>query len=174
MKLSPTYIYRLLKAAGADGIGKIINAFYANHPHIPKRQVELKIADIAIKEKRPGGADKIIWYVLPEYEKYLNMENFESSAPSLPEKTAKSASKGKKDKTATPVAEDEPSSTGKPKATKRPRESDTTSVATPAQPSMPKKFKRAFGFFVKAKKAEAEKSLGPGHVMISEYSFLYY
>ena len=170
--INPSLRSRLLKAAGADGIGKIINAFYANHPHIPKRQVELKIADIAIKEKRPGGADKIIWYVLPEYEKYLHMENFESSSSEPPEKPAKPAAKNKKEKAATTttttnpvvVAEEEPSSGSKPKAAKRPRESDTPSVATSSEPSMPKKFKRAFGFFVKAKKAEAEKALGPGHV----------
>jgi hypothetical protein len=165
---------RLLKAAGADGIGKIINAFYANHPHIPKRQVELKIADIAIKEKRPGGADKIIWYVLPEYEKYLHMENFESISSEPPEKSAKPASKSKKEKatTSAAVAEEEPASGSKSKAAKRPRESDTAGVPVPAQPSMPKKFKRAFGFFVKAKKAEAEKALGPGHVNI--YMFYLY
>lgn len=169
-----------MKAAGPDGIGKIINAFYANHPHIPKRQVELKINEMAVKEKRPAITDKIIWYLRPEYEKYLDMENFESALPEKP--AAASAGKGSKSKKGAAAAAvatsgavvsgspDEHASGGKGKATsKRPREKDSGELEAGAEGTsagMPKKFKRAFGFFVKAKRAEAAKTLGPDYVRL--------
>lgn len=90
-----------------------------------------------------------IWYIKPDYERFLDMENFEGDV--------------------------EPGTTTKEKA-KRPRESVGTgggggggSAAKPAAPSStarekddadgPKKYKRAFAWFVKDKRAVAEKKV---------------
>jgi len=43
---------RLVKEAGPDGVNKVIEKFVTNHPFAPKRQVEIKINEIAVKEKR--------------------------------------------------------------------------------------------------------------------------
>jgi hypothetical protein len=153
----------MLKEAGADGINKIIAAFHANHPNIPKRQVELKINEMAVKEKRPSVSDKIIWHLRSEFEKYLDMDNFEGSSPAP---TAPKGKGGKKSGTATGASAGEESKGGK-----RKRESEGVSVASVEAPppaagdgAMPKKYKRAFGFFVKAKRAEAAQTLGNNNV----------
>ena len=44
--------------------------FVAAHPEVSKRQVELKIAEIAEKEKRPEDAGKV-WHVKVEFEYLL-------------------------------------------------------------------------------------------------------
>jgi hypothetical protein len=41
-----------VKDAGPDGISKVVEKFVVNHPSMAKRQVELKIQEIAVKEKR--------------------------------------------------------------------------------------------------------------------------
>jgi len=46
----------LIIAGGCEGIQKIIAAFTDSHPHVSKRQVEMKINEIGIKEKRPNDS----------------------------------------------------------------------------------------------------------------------
>ena len=60
----------------------MVERFVDNHPNFAKRQVELKISEIAIKEKRAND-NKLVWYILPQYEHYLDIENFEESAPTF-------------------------------------------------------------------------------------------
>ena len=50
---------RIINTAGPDGIQKIIKLFVEKHPSIPKRQVEIKINEVAIKDQGPGPEDKI-------------------------------------------------------------------------------------------------------------------
>lgn len=52
---------RLVKEAGPDGIAKVIEKFVINHPFAPKRQVEIKINEIAVKEKRTNDS-KLVCY----------------------------------------------------------------------------------------------------------------
>lgn len=50
---------RILIKAGPDGIVKVVTSFLQLHPSISKRQIELKVAEIAIKEKRPSDTTKV-------------------------------------------------------------------------------------------------------------------
>jgi hypothetical protein len=43
---------KLIAKAGMDGIQKVVIPFVAAHPSLAKRQVEMKISEIAIKERR--------------------------------------------------------------------------------------------------------------------------
>lgn len=42
----------LILSGGCEGIQKIVNPFTERHPHVSKRQVEFKINEIGVKEKR--------------------------------------------------------------------------------------------------------------------------
>jgi hypothetical protein len=52
--------YRLISKSGPDGIAKVVSQFIANHPTISKRQVEIKIAEIGIKEKRADDTKQVL------------------------------------------------------------------------------------------------------------------
>ncbi len=54
--------HSLIAAAGADGINKVVERFVAIHPTISKRQVEIKIMEVAMKEKRPTDITKVHWH----------------------------------------------------------------------------------------------------------------
>ncbi len=60
------YVYvlvcSLLVSAGADGIAKVVDKFISNHAAYPKRQIELKINEIAVKEKRDDDPYKVCVY----------------------------------------------------------------------------------------------------------------
>ena len=45
--------------SGPDGMAKVIATFTQDHPSCSKRQVEIKISEIAVKEKRPGDTAKV-------------------------------------------------------------------------------------------------------------------
>jgi hypothetical protein len=153
----------MLKKAGPDGVGKVVNEFTAVHPELSKRQTEMKIAEVAVKEKK-GDDVKQVWHIRPEFEHYLTMENFyDGQAPAQPAKGAKSGPKEK--------ASSSSSSSGG--AAKRKREDDDDDGdsgpkgkggSTPTGGREPKKAKHAFGFFVKAKRAEAEVEVGDASV----------
>jgi hypothetical protein len=151
---------RLLIAAGPEGISKVITPFVANHPQYAKRQVEFKMHEVAIKERRPHVSDKIIWHIRDAYTKYIDMENFDDDSAHVPvDHPPAKASSGK-------------GKGGDKSASKRKRESsggDDKGIEMTAEQLKdlkgvaerePKKFKRAFGFFVKGKRSEAEKELG--------------
>jgi hypothetical protein len=106
--------------SGADGMSKVVDKFLENHPEIPKRQIEIKVNEVAVKEKRDGNS-KIVWHIKPEFQQYLQVE-FASPKP----------------------------------APKRVREEEEVITASDGRP---KKFKRAFGFFVKDKRIEAQDKL---------------
>lgn len=55
----------LLIAAGSDGVIKVIEKFIHNHPLFAKRQIEMKISEIAVKEKRPEDATKVTTVSFP-------------------------------------------------------------------------------------------------------------
>eukprot|EP01038_Epipyxis_sp_PR26KG_P008238 gene8238-11148_t len=193
---------KLLVGAGQDGVTKVVAALILNHPNISKRQAEITIDKLAVKEKRAEDAYKV-WHVKPEYEKFLRMENYDKSISAVMEdsNTAAATSSAKKTTNATVK---NPSSTGKssnnksnvntststPKVVKRKRDDKNSSVqedydddeqdgVTGLNDSSqklssstvnnngnnsalkePKKYKRAFGFFVKSRRGEAEMQLG--------------
>ncbi len=152
----------MLKTAGPDGISKVVDAFLVNHPLISKRQVELKIFELAVKEKRSEDSYKI-WHIRDEFTRYLDM------VPGQPipakKNEPKSAAKSKQS-----ASDEAPKSSSKAASTpKRKRDDEAAAPSSGAKDGSggsavkgegPKKFKRAFGFFVKAKRAEAEESLG--------------
>ncbi len=120
----------------------------ARHPLFAKRQVELKINELAVKEKRGDDSCKV-WHVKAEFAKYLDMDSAEL------QEVAVSAGKRK-------LSHDPESKTGPQQSKRAKKEEDVVSDENPiSSVREPKKFKRAFGFFVKAKRAEAEAELGP-------------
>jgi hypothetical protein len=145
-------LYRLVQAAGQDGINKLIANFLANHPGISKRQAEIKINEVAVKEKREH--DKyIIWHVLDDSPRLFKLPVGAAVAAgavwsrSALAATANSGKKRKKEDAA--AMEDGAQS------------ADAMDVVPPGfEGKEPKRYKRAFGFFVKAKRAEAEAQLG--------------
>jgi len=84
-----------IQQAGQDGIDKIVDTMISNHPNkFSKRSVKIQISEVAVKEKRDTSA-KIIWYIKPEFEKYLSMPQIVSApndaASSAPGSTKKAA-----------------------------------------------------------------------------------
>ena len=49
----------MLKRAGPDGMSKVVNEFTANHPEISKRQTELKVFEVAVKEKQADDTKQV-------------------------------------------------------------------------------------------------------------------
>ena len=49
----------MLKRAGPDGMSKVVNEFTANHPEISKRQTELKVFEVAVKEKQAEDTKQV-------------------------------------------------------------------------------------------------------------------
>jgi len=133
---------KLIQSAKQDGINKLVATFLAAHPNVSKRQAEIRINEAAVKEKRPE--DKyIVWHLREEYEKFLHMTPEEAVAAAVhlpPSETTASAKKRKVED------DEEPAHHGTPGGGEDGKE--------------PRRFKRAFGFFVKAKRAEAEAQLG--------------
>lgn len=176
---------RLLVASGPDGINKVIDRFIERFSDYSKRQVEIKINEVATKEKREEDNIKV-WHIRPEFEYYLHMEDHP-----LPNEVGNSASAGKKatGKEKTEKKEEKDSSAKKgatssasEKEKGKGKEVSSASKSTPAkrkaadanlddEPEVasplgnaakePKKAKSAFGLFVKAKRPEAEAKLGP-------------
>lgn len=130
---------RLVVSAGSDGMAKVVERFHAIHSAYPKRQIEIAIDKLLYKDKREGDTMKV-WYVRSEYEHFLSpTTSTPAPAPAVKAESSK----------------------------KRPREEvdaaspDANTVVTPGKaPKEPRKFKRAFGFFVKDKRSEAEAKLG--------------
>lgn len=166
----------MLKAAGPEGIAKVINSFVTAHPLFSKRQVEIKINELAVKEKRPEDQYKV-WHIKDEFAHFLEQPGpggyapvaaaaASSSSSSAPPKTPKSEGKVKEEKgtsaaKATPGKRKRDSSGGDDGEAADGGDGNNAGSAT----KEPKKFKRAFGFFVKAKRAEAEEQLGEDAVV---------
>ena len=132
---------KLIQSAKQDGINKLVATFLQAHPNVSKRQAEIRINEAAVKEKRPE--DKyIVWHLREEYEKFLHMtpEEAVAAAASLPPSETQASAKKRKAE-----EDDEPAHHGTPGG---------------EDGKEPRRFKRAFGFFVKAKRAEAEAQLG--------------
>mmetsp|Transcript_9123 Transcript_9123/g.8154 ORF Transcript_9123/g.8154 Transcript_9123/m.8154 type:complete len:1404 (-) Transcript_9123:63-4274(-) len=139
-----------IQAAKQDGIHKLVTQFLNNHPNISKRQVELKINEIAVKEKRAEDPYKV-WHVKSEFERYLKGSSGEFS-----EDTSNSSDKKRENDLDSHITT--PPAAIKPK--KRKIENVSSSKSLDSQHVVitteePKKLKRAFGFFVKAKKGDA-------------------
>jgi hypothetical protein len=49
----------MLKRAGPDGMSKVVNEFTTNHPEISKRQTELKVFEVAVKEKQHDDTKQV-------------------------------------------------------------------------------------------------------------------
>jgi len=76
---------KLLLSSKSMGISSVVAQFIAKHPTISKRQIELKIAEVAVKEKHEGDHTKV-WHIRPAHT-YLLTQEFkdEEFAPVVPE-----------------------------------------------------------------------------------------
>ncbi|KAJ1428851.1 hypothetical protein B484DRAFT_65129 [Ochromonadaceae sp. CCMP2298] len=120
------YLCQVVAAAGSDGINKLVETFRTKHEGVSKRQAEIKVNEVAVKEKRPD--DKyIVWHLKPDYEKFKDM---------TPEEAEKACMGGGKVEGV--------SSSGKKRKAEEGGDKE------------PRRFKRAFGHFVKAKRAETD------------------
>lgn len=119
---------KLLKASGPDGMNKVVDKFVVRHPLIARRQVELKIGDISVKEKRADDT-KQIWHIKEEYQKYLTMENFSSDETTTIGQAFSTSSTGSASKRKRPEAQEEKD--GEPGAIAASVER-STSVETPS------------------------------------------
>ena len=165
--------HRIIHNAGQDGINKLVTTFLATHEGVSKRQAEIKINELAVKEKRPE--DKyIIWHIRPEFERYLHMTSSEAAAAGAAAAGASATSsaaangaaevgasskKRKKEETDDADGGDAPTPNGGAHS------NGNGSAAAAATAKEPKKYKRALGYFVKAKRAEAAEQLGDAAVV---------
>lgn len=156
----------MIKEAGPDGVSKVVEKFVGNHPNFAKRQVELKISEIAVKEKRANDS-KLVWYIVPQYEHYLEMENFEDNTNM--EKSDVSETEDKKRKRSLGDQLSSPESKLKSKAPKASIEEKPSSQSY----SEPKKYKRAFAWFVKEKRPEAEKVAKNPEVLLNRILYIF-
>jgi len=161
---------RIVSSAGSDGINKVVNTFMAMQGNVSKRQIEIKINEIAVKEKRPEDY-YIVWHLRDEYAKYLKMTG-EQAAAAIASETA---NKKRKATDASPSADTTTKELASKSTTKggnaEPKSGSKDGGAQQKQklddggPSSalkePKRFKTAFGFFVKVMREKAEKQLGP-------------
>lgn len=182
--------YRLLVGSGPDGINKVIDRFIEKYPDYSKRQVEIKINEVASKEKREEDNIKV-WHIKPEFDYYLHMEEqplpSDNTSSNVAGSGKKSAVKDKKEESSSKSTKvkstvSEVTTGEKEKAKSKEGATSTKTTTTPAkrkavdanldeEPEVsspvgnaakePKKAKTAFGLFVKAKRPEAEAKLGP-------------
>ena len=156
-------LLRLIIAAGISGIASIVKDFVSNHSEISKRQCEIKIGEIAEKEKRAGDTTKV-WHLKPEFEYLLNNKSTNSAKEATDSSQKKKSTPGEKrkredDKTppVTPATKKKaviPSSSASVSLEKTPV---AVSVGTSGDVLVPpRKYKRAFGHFVRIKRSEVE------------------
>lgn len=131
----------MIVEAGGDGIIKIVERFIEEHPEVPKRQIEIKINEMAYKEKRANDS-KPTWYLKTEFEQYLAGSS--SAGASSTKEGGESSSKSKTPKKRKLEKEEDG----------QPQEGDSREVKEP------KKFKRAFGLYVRDHRDEADQKLG--------------
>jgi hypothetical protein len=143
--------FRYIVEAGGDGIAKIVERFVDVCNDVPKRQIEFKINELAYKERRETDS-KPTWYIKSEFEQWLKPVN---DVPRSAKKSNASASASTTPNASTPGS----SKTPKRKRDEKDGESDHEQQPT-STVKAPKKFKRAFGLFVKDFRDEAEKQLG--------------
>jgi hypothetical protein len=76
-----------LVTSGPDGINKVVEKFTEKYPLFSKRQVEIKINELALKEKREEDSIKV-WHIKPEFEFYLHLEEKDPSSAEILAATA--------------------------------------------------------------------------------------
>jgi hypothetical protein len=64
-------LLRTLIKGSKDGMARVVEEFVSQHPTISKRQTEMKIQELCVKEKRTGDTIKC-WHVKPEFEYYVS------------------------------------------------------------------------------------------------------
>lgn len=77
-------LLRLVQAAGPNAQPSIVLPFISKYPQVSRRQVEMKISEMAVKEKRECDPTKL-WRVKDEYEYYLKI-GLSDSKDSKPKK----------------------------------------------------------------------------------------
>jgi hypothetical protein len=143
----------LIVEAGGDGIAKIIEKFIEMYPEVPKRQVDIKINEMAFKDKR-GNDTKPTWYLKPEYENLVS-----SSSSSVHEKAAEKPEKAEKVEKSSKAEKAEKAE--KPEKTSNKRKLEKQEDPDAGKDNRgPKKFKRAFGLYVRDYREEADHQLG--------------
>lgn len=155
---------KMLVKAGYDGITKVINSFVAKYPHMSKRQTELRIIELAVKEKHEEDRGKV-WHIRPEFAHFLNMDNFDETPEAVPHPIENASSSAPVTEKKRKSSGGEPSSKTSKAPISKTKEKDTSAAATIATKRKrddieePKKYKNAFNIFVKRVRAEAEQSL---------------
>jgi len=159
---------RIVSTAGSDGINKVVTTFMAIQGNVSKRQIEIKINEIAVKEKRPEDY-YIVWHLRDEYVKYLKMTGEQAAAAIASENASKkrkvtdispstdSSAKDLAAKNTTKGGASDPKSASKDGGVQLKMSDGGPSSSL----KEPKRYKKAFGFFVKAMREKAEKQLGP-------------
>ena len=120
----------------SDGVLKCVGRFMIKYPEFAKRQVELKINEIAVKEKRANDA-KQIWHIKNEYQHYLTMDTSYTTTGAPSKKT------------------DGVNAGGDTEI----KSSSSSASQHKGDGDKPKKKKTAFGIFVKENKAQAEEEV---------------
>lgn len=163
-------------------MSKIVVPLLESNPTVSKRQTELKINELGLKDKE-GDETQKTWKLRPEFERYLHMtpeeiEQLDKQAPLESGSSSGGGSSGKssakkkkvKDEAAAGDADGAggKAAAGKAKGAssdkkrKRSAEDDGAGAeAVPPPGEGPKRYKRAFGHFVRAHRTEAEKTVGP-------------
>ena len=141
------------------GIATIVKDFVANHSEISKRQCEIKINEIAEKEKRPGDSRQV-WHIKPEFESLLGGAGTKDAPESSQKKKSTPGEKRKREEEKTPPVTPAAKKKAVVPSTSASFSGEKTPVAVSADGLVPpKKYKRAFGHFVRVKRAEVEELL---------------
>jgi SWI/SNF-related matrix-associated actin-dependent regulator of chromatin subfamily A member 5 len=152
---------RLVVDSGADGMSKVIERFYLLHPSYPKRQIEIAIDKLMHKDKRSQDTLKV-WHMRKEFEHLLagapaGGSQTLASPPPQPVKTENVEKTTSKKRPRNSISNSD-AATEDPQTVNSPHNANGE---TPGKiPKEPRKFKRAFGFFVKEKRSDAEAMLG--------------
>merc|ERR1711871_384995 len=63
-------LLKIIQKAGSEGMARVVEEFVTKYPTISKRQTELKISEVGVKERRQSNATKQ-WYVRKKFLHYL-------------------------------------------------------------------------------------------------------
>lgn len=63
-------LLKIIQKAGSEGMARVVEEFVTKYPTISKRQTELKISEVGVKERRQSNATKQ-WYVRAEFLHHL-------------------------------------------------------------------------------------------------------
>ena len=71
---------KLLVNSGMAGVNVLASRFSQGKKNMSKRQVEIKINELAVKEKMAGDTAKV-WHIRPQFHYLLGVDNYDESDP---------------------------------------------------------------------------------------------